>query len=686
MSRARRRRPAAARVPPAPLPGEDRALSIAAWAVAGALLVALVALIAGPHSVGDYFTESDFYGAYAQGARALQHGHLDPTRYGVVGPGYEVALALAGFVVRDLFLAAELLSALATTAILMLWFAIVRRLADARLALGAVLFLATNATLVRYGDAATTDALAGALVAAALAVLLVRRGPRAPLWAGLLAAAAFLTRYTAIALLPAGLLAIALGAAGDPRRGRAALRYTIGFLAPVVPWVAFSLARGGTLSFQLHHNIAYDVFARARGLTWDEYQQRLQSQFPTLWSVIARDPAAVAGRMLFNVYDHARLDAVRLAGIPVAIASAAGLALAEWDGRARRLAPVWIAAGLVFLALVPAFHSSRYSLLVLPAWAILAAAAFTSPRLSPSVRRVPVLAAVALVPLAFSLRATVAEERRTLDQLPREARQAGEVLRRLARPGDVVIARKAHVAYYGGVRAAPFPFADSLAALAADARAAHARWLFYSWPEAELRPRFRHLLDTTGVVPGLTVRFSADPRPAVLYEIGPGFGRTPAWYANDTLFTWHDALGALRVNAFDPVALYRAGLAENALGRIPEARAHLERAASVTPGDPKVWLALGRACLAANDVSAGRAAYEHAEKLAPHSADARIGRGRAALMGGDLRGAAELWRPVVDLADDSGTLTRMVDLYRAVGDRATAARAAARLRAVRGSR
>jgi len=49
--------------------------------------LALVALALGPHRIGDYYTESDFYGGYAPGALQIQAGHLDAGRYGVVGPG-----------------------------------------------------------------------------------------------------------------------------------------------------------------------------------------------------------------------------------------------------------------------------------------------------------------------------------------------------------------------------------------------------------------------------------------------------------------------------------------------------------------------------------------------------------------------------------------------------------------------
>ena len=117
--------------------------------------------------------------------------------------------------------------------------------------------------------------------------------------------------------------------------------------------------------------------------------------------------------------------------------------------------------------------------------------------------------------------------RYAISQLPTEVLEIAETLRARKAPGDRVIARKPHVAFHAGVEAAPFPFADSLPDLARGVAREHARWLFVSWPEVETRPAFWHLLDTTGVVPGLTPRRVTRPHPAVLYEVGPGFGTVP---------------------------------------------------------------------------------------------------------------------------------------------------------------
>lgn len=655
---------------------EAQWLTRATWAVVTLLGIALLAMILGPHRVGDVFTETDFYGAYAAGARLIQHGQLLPARYGVIGPGYEVALALVGFVVRDLFLAAELLAFVSTVGALVLWSALFTRRVNARLALVAALFMATNATFFRYGYAATTDAFAGLLQAGALFLLLGVAGPRALAGAGLLAAAAFLTRYNAIALLPAGLLAIfARAVPGLPAIGvgrlRAALMFVAGFLAPVVPWVLFSLANGGRLELQLHHNIAYEVFARSKGMVWDDYQKYLQPQFHSLWDVIARDPGAVFARMLFNAWDHLRLDARELLGVPVAICAALGI-LVTW--RTREFHPLWpilASAALTFATLIPAFYSARYGLALLPAYAALAAATFATPAFAlvwNRRRRIWLKPALAIVPLAFAVQTSVAIQRRAINQLPVEVLQAAKTIAPLVHPGDRVIARKPHFSFHSGLDPVPFPFADSLPQLAAYARQEKARWLYFSWPEAEMRPRFMFLLDTTAIIPGLTVRAVTHPHPAVLYEIGERFGEVPAWLRSDTLAAVHAARARVQINPNDVPAQIVAGAAALEEHHFDEARERLTRAARLQPNNVTSFLLLGRVALETQDASAAAIAFERAETLRPGMPEARIGRGWASLLAGDSRSAADLWRPVVPYAKDAATLRRMIEIFTQEGD------------------
>jgi cytochrome c-type biogenesis protein CcmH/NrfG len=129
------------------------------------------------------------------------------------------------------------------------------------------------------------------------------------------------------------------------------------------------------------------------------------------------------------------------------------------------------------------------------------------------------------------------------------------------------------------------------------------------------------------------------------------------------------------VDPSDPLALRTLGSVELARGRLAEARADYERAARRLPRDAALQLAIGKLCVRLGDFPAGAAAFERAEALEPSSVDARIGRGWALLFAQRPQEAAAAWRPVVALTRDSDTLRRMIELYEALGDRETAARA-----------
>ena len=650
------------------------ALTWAAWAIAAVYGALTLWLAFGPHRVGDVFTETDFYGSYGPGARLIQHGHLIPSRYGVVGPLFELLLAGVGLVVRDLFLAAGLIAAIAMTAALLLWRSLLARRVGPAVALLAIVFMATNAQFFRYGWSVTTDAPAFALQAAALWALLGVRDQAAPstrrmFAAGLLAACAFLTRYNSVALLPAALLAIGLGWNGVAKGGRlrASLLFVAGFLAPVLPWVVYSVSHGSAMRFQLHHNIAFEVFARPNGIVWDVYERDLEGQFPTPWSVLARDPVAVLARVGFNLFDHLRLDALKLTGVPLALAAAIGAWCA--GGQLGRLKPLIAAMALFFLMLVPAFHSERYSLAVLPLWCALAGLAFSSPRYA--LATAGVWLKLLLLPLVLvpALGVTLTFAARVLYQLPVEARAAGEQVRPLVQPGDKVLARKPHFAWYAGMTPLTLPLTDSLAAWGDAARRTGARWLYFSWPEAEMRPRFEWLLDSTSRAPGLTVRAATSHWPALVYEIGPDFGREPDWVGLDTLEALHRARARVLVDEKNVQARVFLAMHEFTHRNHEQAQTYIDQLLALAPQDLDVLMLAAENRLQMKDPDGALAYYERYDRLRPGSPDVVIGRGWVAVMKGDDETAARYWAAVVDDTADPVTLQRMIYTFAAVGDR-----------------
>ena len=467
-------------------------------------------------------------------------------------------------------------------------------------------------------------------------------------------------------------------------RVRHAALLAAGFLAPVAPWFAFSITHGGAARFQLQHNIAFEVFARPKGIVWDIYERDMEPQFPTLWSVIARDPAAVATRMLFNVFDHVRLDAVKLTGLPLALAAGAGAWFAWKDGVFGRAKPLLLCLALLFLTLVPAFHSERYSLAVLPLWALLAASAFASPRLALSASGWWLKLLLVPAVLLPSLAATKAFSDRVILQLPVEVLEAAARVKPLVRPGDKVLARKPHFGWYAGLTPLTLPLADTLADWGAAARKTGARWLYFSWPEAEMRPRFEWLLDSTSAAPGLTVRATTAHWPSVVYEIGPDFGGEPAWRNDDTLVAIHRARARVLIDDKNVEARLFLAMHEFSAGDHEAAQHWIDQLLALAPANLDLLVLAAENRLQLQDPDGALEYYDRADRIRPGTAEIRIGRGWVAAMKGDEATAAQYWGPVVSASTDPSTLQRMMLTFARVGDGAHLAEARSTLRALVG--
>jgi hypothetical protein len=439
------------------------------------------------------------------------------------------------------------------------------------------------------------------------------------------------------------------------------------------------------MRFQLHHNIAYEVFARPHGIVWDTYEHELEGQFPTLWSVLARDPMAVISRMGFNLFDHLRLDALKLTGIPLALAAAFGAWCAWKDGLLAKLSPLLATAALFFLTLVPAFHSERYSLAVLPVWCLLAAMAFGSPRFALGFGGVWLKLLLLPLVLVPAIGVTQAFAARVIYQLPVEAREAGERIRPLARPGDKVLARKPHFAWYAGMTPLTLPLTDTLAAWGDAARRTGTRWLYFSWPEAEMRPRFEWLLDSTSRAPGLTLRAATEHWPALVYEIGPDFGREPEWMGLDTLVALHRARAKVQVDERNVQARVFLAMHEFAHRNHEQAQVYIDQLLGLAPQDLDVLMLAAENRLQLKDPDGALAYYDRYDRLHPGTPEVSIGRGWVAVMKGDDHAAARFWAPVVNDTADPVTLQRMIYTFAAVGDRAHLDQAREALRGMGGT-
>lgn len=670
------------------------ALRGATWALAALTAIVLAWIAFALHPVGDYFTESDFYG-YVSGARLIQHGQVDFARYSVVGPLYELLLAGLWFVVRDAFRAGELISIVSATGVLLLWAGIVRRRAGEAAGLWTVLFIAANPVFLRYGYSATTDMLAVLLQSAAAYVLFCGTGWRSVLVTGLLVALAVLTRYSALYLVPAALACYLLwpepGLPAGRTRMRSLVWFVIGFAALVLPWLVLSLRAGhvpganlfASFSFYTDPSAARNIQDAAPGATVGAYR--------SLADLLREHPGALLARLFANLPDHLARDARSLVGLPVAWVCGFGLVLGLFDGSWRRLLPVALTGALLFASLVPVFFSERYALPLVPGFMMLAGLAAGSRLLAlrlgaPARPGVWLKWVVALWPLALSVQSSVSQQRWVASQLPVEVITAGRVLRDVAPPGSGVLSRKMHLAYYSGLNSVAFPRVARLAELADHCRSNGAQFMYFSWYEAELRPEFWYLLDSTAVVPGLTRIPFVAKHPALLYALGPDFGRDPEWLASDSLTGLHVARAQVQV--LDESEVWRA---HTALGQEASERGDLtgalEHFLAVTRGNPRLawgWVRTGDMLLGLGRNDQAREAYERARRLEPANVAARIGIGWTQLRAQRLDLAALTWAPVVAETRDAATLRAMAEVFDRTGDAAALAAARTALAALPG--
>ena len=599
-------------------------------AAAGAALLA-IALFA--HPVGDYHAESDFYGGYADGARQIEHGHLDPARYPVVGPVYEITLAVLGFTGLDLFLIAKLLSVAAACVALACMAALARRRAPdastgAALGLWLAILLALNPTFVRYGYSVTNDMLSLALASAALLLVLGTGGGWGFLAAGALAGLAALTRYSEAILLPAGALALAIWPPAKSSRARAIGLYAAGFALIAVPWTLFSVAHHAVPGEPLLRYFSFYANPDANRSIQDLSPATPDSArtYRSLGEMLHHDAGGFVLTLIRNIPAHLALEARGLLGWPVAFLAMAGLAIAIPRRTALGLGPLWLIGALQFLTLAAVFHSERYALplapieLSLAAFAIAWAGAASRPKLL--ARVAPVAGTIAA---ALMLRDVIGLQNEVHRLLPIETLEAGRVLRSAAMPGSRVIARKGQIGYAAGLPVVPFPRFATLHELADYAHGAHADFLYFSWYEAQLRPEFAWLLDPTADVPGLEQVHATANKRSLLYRIELGFGAEPAWLSDPYQRRLHESRALVGVLADSLTVPYLITLGIDALDRADPGAAirNADQALHFREDQPLAWEVRGLALMRLGRHGDAVAALEHALALAPDDAETR---------------------------------------------------------------
>ncbi len=408
-------------------------------------------------SLGDLAVEADFLAEIAPAAQNLAAGELHVADYPFKGPVSAMAVALLGSLTWSwglgLFRTGNLMSIMAAAAALWCVYRIGFVLWGRRTAVAAVLLTAVNNVFFINAHKAGSDLLFLALVMGVLYLALVGTpGRRRWLVIGALSGVVFLTRYIGI-VLPVWLVAwiLILRPAGFTRRDSlmAAAWTMLGFATVTAPWLILNLVESGALLVTKNlQNVILDFYPNdppAAGLD-------------SLAGLVAHDPIYFLTHYLGNLGRHVIDDVDQVLNWAMALLTGLGLAVVFRAPRDRRHLAL-LAWALVYLAAFGfVFYLARFSLPLVPVYALLAAS------LLDRLPRWPVLAVIVLV--GFSIIGHIGFYPVAIDFYRSEQPDyLHGSIGRLARessdwPGSGkprLMARKPHAAWYGQMEYVPFP-------------------------------------------------------------------------------------------------------------------------------------------------------------------------------------------------------------------------------------
>jgi hypothetical protein len=483
------------------------------------LLTLIPAFLATQRSYFGYGTETDFLGNFVLEAERLLEGKALIVAFHP--PLYPAVIALAGSMFDDWLPAALLVSVVAAGTGAWAAFWLVRHLLGSSVAIGMLVALLGSHVFLEAAAEATSDMLYFALYFAccALAVAGIQQGS-ASIWRllGFALGAALLTRTNALPLL---LLLAAPWLRDGPRVRRLedCVRIAAAAALPLIAWFGYAIATGSPpLPTSNHLNLAMTYFAPGVDLISAEAFGTVIGRFDGIMDVLLRDPARLARAYLKDLLVLLTVDIPQLVAPPLRLLFLPGLILIVMlRGDDRRL---WL-LGLVFVAHIALLNfkafEARYYLFVLP---VLGAGAGviveTVLRAGPDRRLFRWAAAVVLIGVSS---ATIVQSVRTSytdvmsDRI--ELAEAVPAAQQLVEPGDVVVARKPHIAFYSGARLVvianttnPARLQEQLCAWSGEGEV----HLFYGKVERERRPGLRAALLTDLPPPWLEVE-AASERP-----------------------------------------------------------------------------------------------------------------------------------------------------------------------------
>jgi 4-amino-4-deoxy-L-arabinose transferase-like glycosyltransferase len=318
--------------------------------IAATVALSLLAVTIHPCEIPDF--ENDRYHFAAEQLLAGQWPR-DPYR-----PMLYVSLVAGlGALLGDCFLAGKLVSALASGLTILVVYQLGKRTYGRGTGLVAALLLAVSPAFLQYGMVVGTDSLFVLLMVTCLLATVRAAQDPGMVWAtaaGLSFAAAWSSRYAAIAILPVVLLGVAIGASPG-RRWRRCVSSGLMILLGLAPHMVVTSLQFGTL---LHDENWRNLALRHFAPTLD-FQYLLNNPFDGLWSVLRHDPGTILRHAMQELEGASNygIQSLMTGGRLPLLAGSVGLvmigfaAMLGWERRPRAVA-VLVTGTISYLLLV----------------------------------------------------------------------------------------------------------------------------------------------------------------------------------------------------------------------------------------------------------------------------------------------------------------------------------------------
>lgn len=481
------------------------------------------------HVVGDYGIETDFFWSYVPQGKEFLNGSIPMDAFR--GPLYPMVLGIFGFILGDFFKAGILIGILSASAVIYFTFELLKRIFGNKISFFVTLLLAFNPVFVQYSYSAGTDMFFSALVTITLFFFFKEKklSYKNLIIAAVVGGLSYLTRYNGVFLVSfiVVILFVNYWNINWKERLRASAVFIFVFILTFSPWGFHCLSEKGSFFYNENYkNIAYEMYGKGK-ISWDQFWFNESKNATSFAEVIFKDPGVFVSKIIGNIGNHFVEDMSNLVGWYLGVFIVLGLflliisnPLKEWKNRKTGY---FITNIFFFLLLLLVFYGERFSLFLIPFYAVLAVQPFFIERLKLQKIIPAALSYVIMIGLlVFTFVNSYSFNSKNIDSGPKELLTLKEWYDNNVSEnerGKKIASRKAHVAYYLDMKFSLLPLANSYDELISSLQKNEVDYLYYSTMEAAMRPQFQFLLNPKQNHPGLQpVVFFKNP-PSVLYKV-----------------------------------------------------------------------------------------------------------------------------------------------------------------------